>query len=92
MATIGLRDLTHHTAQIARRVRAGETIIVTDRGRPVIRMTPAAPADDVLSRLAAAGQLIPATNPGYLPEPVQTGAWTGEEAEDVISTDRGERF
>jgi prevent-host-death family protein len=92
MGTIGLRELTHHTAAIARRVRDGETIIVTDHGKPVIRMSPATPADDVLARLAAAGLLVPATNPGYLPEPVDTGQWTGEDSADAISDLRDDRF
>jgi prevent-host-death family protein len=92
MATIGLRELTHHTAAIARRVRDGETIIVTDHGRPVIRMTPATAADDVLARLTAAGLLTPAANPGYLPEPVETGRWTGEDAADAVADLRDDRF
>jgi prevent-host-death family protein len=91
MEMIGLRELTHHTAAIARRVRDGETIIVTDHGKPVIRMTPATPADDVLTRLSSAGMLIPAANPGYLPEPVDTGQWTGEDATDAVSDLRDER-
>lgn len=92
METIGLRELTHRTAAIARRVRAGETILVTDHGSPVMRLTPAAPADDVLAQLAAAGRLIPATNPGFLPEPVETGQWTGKDAADAISELREERL
>jgi prevent-host-death family protein len=92
MATIGLRELTHHTAAIARRVREGETIIVTDHGTPVIRMVPATPADDVLARLGAAGRLTPAANPGYLPEPVDTGHRPDRDATDVISEDRDDRF
>ena len=92
MGTIGLRELTHHTAAIARLVRSGETIIVTDRGKPVIRMTPATASEDVLARLSAAGVLIPAANPGYLPDPVDTGGWTGEDATEAISTLRDDRF
>jgi prevent-host-death family protein len=93
METIGLRDLTHHTAAIARRVRGGETIVVTDHGKPVIRMTPATYADEKLSGLMAAGLLIPARTPGYLPEPLDTsGNWTGEDAADVISEIREDRF
>jgi prevent-host-death family protein len=91
METIGLRELTHRTAAIARRVRAGETILVTDHGTPVMRLTPAAPADDAMARLAAAGLLIPATNPGYLPEPVDTGRWTGEDAAAAVSELRQDR-
>lgn len=92
METIGLRELTHRTAAIARRVRAGETILVTDHGKPIMRLTPAAPADDVMARLAAAGLLIAATNPGYLPEPVDTGRWSGEDAAAAVSDLREDRL
>jgi prevent-host-death family protein len=92
MATIGLRDLTHHTASIARRVRDGETIVVTDHGRPVLRMVPASASDDGLSRLAAAGLLAPATTGGQLPSPVQTGGWTGEDAASAVSSRREDRL
>ena len=57
-----------------------------------MRLTPAAPADDAMARLAAAGLLIPATNPGYLPEPVDTGRWTGEDAADAVSEVRQDRI
>jgi prevent-host-death family protein len=92
METIGLGELTNRTAAIARRVRAGETILVTDHGKPVMRLTPAAPADDTMVRLAAAGLLIPATNPGYLPEPVDTGRWSGEDAAAGVSELRQDRL
>ena len=55
MASIGLRELTHHTAVIARRVRDGETIIVTDHGRPVLRMIPAGASDASTSDGIAGG-------------------------------------
>jgi prevent-host-death family protein len=91
MATIGMRELTHHTAAMARRVRDGETLIVTDHGRPVLRMIPASASDDGLSRLAAAGLLAPATTPGQLPSPVRTGSWTGEDAASTVSSLREDR-
>jgi prevent-host-death family protein len=88
----GLRELTHRTAAIARRVRAGETILVTDHETPVMRLIPAAPADEAMARLSAADLLIPATNPGYLPEPVNTGRWTGEDAAATVSEIRQDRI
>jgi len=91
MDTIGLRELTHHTAAVARRVRDGATVLVTDHGTPVLTMAPVTPAASVLSEIAAAGLLIPAANPGRLPEPIETGAWSGEDSTAVVSELRGDR-
>ncbi|HEY2791293.1 MAG TPA: type II toxin-antitoxin system prevent-host-death family antitoxin [Micromonosporaceae bacterium] len=90
MESVGLRELAHHTAAIVRRVRDGETIVVTDHGSPVLRMVPAGVSDDGLSRLAAAGLLVPASTAGQLPAPIDTGAWTGEDATTAISAMRDE--
>ncbi|THV27272.1 type II toxin-antitoxin system Phd/YefM family antitoxin [Glycomyces paridis] len=70
MDTIGLRELSHHTAQIVRRVRNGETVIVTDHGRPVVRMTPEPATSSLLARLTAEGAVVPATDdtPFTVPE------------------------
>ena len=35
MASIGIRELNQQTSQVLDRVRAGETIEITDRGVPV---------------------------------------------------------
>ena len=89
--TIGMRELTHHTAAVTRRVRDGETLLVTDHGTPILTMAPVAPAASVLSQLAASGLLLPAATPGRLPEPVDTGAWSGEDSTAVVSELRGDR-
>lgn len=40
MASIGVRELRQDASRWLARVRAGESIIVTDRGRPIARMIP----------------------------------------------------
>jgi prevent-host-death family protein len=40
MATIGVRELRRDASRWLARVRAGETVVVTDRGRPVAEMIP----------------------------------------------------
>jgi prevent-host-death family protein len=40
MERIGVRELRQHASRYLARVRAGETIEVTDRGRPVARLVP----------------------------------------------------
>jgi prevent-host-death family protein len=50
----------------------GETLVVTDRGRPVVRIEPYAPMDDVLERLR--GCVVRYDDPT---EPVATDEWEG---------------
>jgi antitoxin (DNA-binding transcriptional repressor) of toxin-antitoxin stability system len=55
MDRIGVRELRRDASAILRRVAAGETIQVTDRGRPVALMVRALP--DGLERLEAEGMI-----------------------------------
>jgi prevent-host-death family protein len=59
MKTIGVRQLRQQASRYLREVEAGETIQVTDRGRPVAMLVPV-PAEGPLSRLVSSGRLIPA--------------------------------
>lgn len=60
---IGIRELREHLSATVRRVEAGETLEVTDRGRPVCRLVPIPSPEDPIARLIAEGRLIPAENP-----------------------------
>lgn len=42
METIGVRELRRDASRWLARVRAGEVFVVTDRGRPVARLSPIA--------------------------------------------------
>ena len=55
MNKVGVRELRRDASAILRRVAAGETIQVTDRGRPVALMVKAIP--DGLERLEAEGMV-----------------------------------
>jgi prevent-host-death family protein len=64
MKKIGTRELKNRLSKYLNHVRAGETILVTDRGEPVARLIPAAPegqpgkpVDEILRELEAAGHL-----------------------------------
>ncbi len=37
---VGVRDLKTHLSAYLKRVKAGETVLVTDRGKPVARLEP----------------------------------------------------
>lgn len=42
-AKVGLRDLKDHLSEYVRQVKAGATLTITERGRPVGRMVPMRP-------------------------------------------------
>jgi prevent-host-death family protein len=71
MDRIGIRELRLNLSAAIRRVRQGETIEITDRGRPVGRLTPVPETEGMVDRLVAEGRLISARRPrSPLPEPV----------------------
>jgi prevent-host-death family protein len=57
METIGLRELNQNPSRAVARVRAGQSLIVTDRGKPVLRMVPEAEHPSTLERLIATGEV-----------------------------------
>lgn len=61
MNTVGVRELRQQASAVLRRVAAGETIVVTDRGRPVARLTPYGPNN--IEALRQAGRVREALRP-----------------------------
>ena len=57
---VGIRELRQNLTRYLRRVTAGETLRVTDRGQPVALFTPLPEARDALGRAVAAGRILPA--------------------------------
>lgn len=58
METIGVRELRQNASDYLRRVEAGETIEVTNRGRPVARLVPVKRSR--LAQLEAEGRITKA--------------------------------
>lgn len=56
MTRVGVRELRQRASELLRLVEQGETIEVTDRGRPVALLTPL-PAGSALERMRAAGEI-----------------------------------
>lgn len=76
--SVGIRELKGHLSEYLRRVRAGETVIITDRGQPVGRIVPVAqPLEDRLEAMAQAGLIL----------------WSGRKLEPMapVARTRGER-
>lgn len=69
MERIGIRELRQHASRYLSRVKAGETVEVTERGELVALLVPPDPASSARERLVASGRLIPASRPRRLPQP-----------------------
>ena len=76
--SVGVRELKSRLSEYLRRVRAGETVLITDRGPPVGRIVPVAqPLQDRLEAMAQAGLNL----------------WSGKKLEPMapVARTRGER-
>jgi prevent-host-death family protein len=58
MRSIGVRELRQQASRYLRDVERGETIEVTDRGRPLALLVPI-PTSSTIERLSAEGRLAP---------------------------------
>lgn len=77
---VGIRALKQNASAVVARVAAGEVVTITDRGRPVARMTPL--PSSALVGLVAAGRARPARHElADLPPPESGGDLTGALAE-----------
>jgi prevent-host-death family protein len=56
MTSVGVRELRQRASELLRLVEQGETVEITDRGRPVARLTPL-PAGTPLEQMRAAGDV-----------------------------------
>jgi prevent-host-death family protein len=71
MTSVGVRELRQRASELLRMVERGETVEITDRGRPVALLTPLSTGSPY-ERLRLAGDLDPASAefadlPGPLP-------------------------
>ena len=87
MEKIDLREFNQNPAGAVARVRAGASILVTDRGKPVFRMVPEIDQSTTLPRVVAAGE---AHAPGELgmPEVVPDLATSVESLAELLVADR----
>jgi prevent-host-death family protein len=59
---VGVRELRNHLSRYLDRVRGGDEVVVTDRGRAIARVVPVG-GERVLDRLIAEGIVTPARQP-----------------------------
>ncbi len=84
---ISVRELRQHANRYLDRIKAGESIEVTERGTPVAVLIPAM-RDEVRERLVQDGRLIHARGPRVLPEPVETSDPSTGAVLDELRADR----
>ena len=92
MKTVGSRELKNRLGRYLKLVGKGETLIVTDRGKPVARIVPAdinagegISVDEVLKQMEAEGHLRLGTRPFKRFKPVRL---KGKPLSKIILEDR----
>jgi prevent-host-death family protein len=90
MERIGVRELRQHATRYLSKVKAGETVEVTERGQLVALLVPPSPGASARERLIASGQLVPAARPFQLPRrtPASPTAPDSSEVLDDLRDDR----
>lgn len=70
MTSVGIRELRQRASELLALVERGETVEITDRGRPVALLGPI-PEGSAMERMLAAGEIRPASSGlDDLPEPL----------------------
>lgn len=92
MERIGVRDLNQNTSQVLARVSSGETIEITDRGRPVARLVPLDDVSTALDRLVLSGRATGPSSSGPVPVPPELGDPAVSAADELIELRDEERW
>jgi prevent-host-death family protein len=87
MDQIPIRTLSRDTAGVLARVERGETVEITNRGRPIARIVPV--VVDTMADLVASGAVLPPLIAGPIPMPTVPAA-QGIDAGQLVSSLRDE--
>jgi prevent-host-death family protein len=63
MKTTGIKELKSSLRETLEQVKAGETVIVTERGEPIARIVPIEPHEARMERLIRSGAIRPPLRP-----------------------------
>ncbi len=86
---MGVRELRQNLSKYLERIKRGERLEVTERGRPVAVLAPLPPARGAMARLVAAGRLTaPARDLGSVLPPEGQASTTLSRALDDERADR----
>jgi prevent-host-death family protein len=90
MGRVGIRELKQNASAVVARAAAGETVTITDRGKPVAQITPLPTSR--LDQLIAAGLAIPPKGDlRDLPEPKPIPGVTEEMIVAALEEQRADR-
>lgn len=99
MRTIGLKALKNKLSEYVRAAASGETVLITDRGRPVAEINPPRQIPDrykdhpALARGIREGWITPAKNPGgKVPPGKPVPGLTFEKLMEDLARDREDRW
>lgn len=95
MRKIGLKALKDHLSEYIGLAEAGETIVVTNRGKPVAEINPPQPPknESVIERGIREGWIRPAVRgPDWPPKPVPIEGYTLEQLLADLDEDRKDRW
>jgi prevent-host-death family protein len=84
---IPIRILNQDTSGVLARVERGESVEITNRGRPIARIVPVTP--DPMAELIASGLVLAPTATGPIPMPTIPAA-AGPEGGQLVSSLRDE--
>lgn len=80
MKRVSISELKARLSEYLAGVRAGEELIVTDRGRPIARITPVnSEVDGRIERLVRTGQVTPPADPDVAIDPADLVAMRSHE-------------
>ncbi|MBV8452341.1 MAG: type II toxin-antitoxin system prevent-host-death family antitoxin [Deltaproteobacteria bacterium] len=67
---VGLREANQHFSSLMQRVRNGEELLLTERGKPFARIVPIRHSrqEDAIRQMVKEGFLRPAEKPGIMPD------------------------
>lgn len=93
MRTVGLKALKDKLSEYVRLAAAGETVVITDRGRTVAEIVPPhANRESIIERGIREGWITPAKNRGGLPPPPKPApGLTFEQLMTDLDKDREDR-
>ena len=91
MTRIGIRELRQHASRYLERVKAGEVVEVTERGKLIALLVSPTPAVASRDRLIASGRLIPARGVLQLPTHRHVAS-TQNTASEELAEIREDRF